>query len=89
LALRGTSPIPVARVVPASSARRTRRRPARGQTFSEVFSSIRLRDYAKIYAGSTFWWTIGGEGIARVAMPGKEMPRPVPVCGNVDQRVHG
>ena len=50
--------------------------PARGQSFSEVFNSIRVRDYAKIYAGSTFWWTIGGEGIAPVALSGKGMPDP-------------
>ncbi|HLK81367.1 MAG TPA: type VI secretion system-associated protein TagF [Xanthobacteraceae bacterium] len=50
--------------------------PARGQSFSDVFSSIRLRDYAKIYAGSTFWWTIGGEGIAPIALSGKGMPDP-------------
>lgn len=50
--------------------------PARGQSFSEVFSSIRARNYAKIYAGSTFWWTIGGEGIAPVALSGKGMPDP-------------
>ncbi len=51
-------------------------RPARGQSFSELFSSIRVRDYAKIYAGSTFWWTIGGEGITPVALSGKGMPDP-------------
>ena len=50
--------------------------PARGQNFSELFGSIRLRDHAKIYAGSTFWWTIGGEGIAPVALSGKGMPDP-------------
>jgi type VI secretion system protein ImpM len=50
--------------------------PARDQSFSEVFSSIRVRNYAKIYAGSTFWWTIGGEGIAPVALSGKGMPDP-------------
>jgi type VI secretion system protein ImpM len=50
--------------------------PARGESFCEVFSSIRVRDYAKIYAGSTFWWTIGGEGIAPVALSGKGMPDP-------------
>jgi type VI secretion system protein ImpM len=50
--------------------------PARGQSFSEVFSSIRVRDYAKIYSGSTFWWTIGGEGIAPIAFSGKGMPDP-------------
>ena len=50
--------------------------PVRGQSFSELFGSIRLRDHAKIYAGSTFWWTIGGEGIAPVALSGKGMPDP-------------
>jgi type VI secretion system protein ImpM len=50
--------------------------PVRGQSFSELFGSIRLRDHAKIYAGSTFWWTIGGEGIAPVALLGKGMPDP-------------
>jgi type VI secretion system protein ImpM len=50
--------------------------PARGQSFSEVFASIRMRDYARIYAGSTFWWTVGGEGIASVALSGKGMPDP-------------
>jgi type VI secretion system protein ImpM len=50
--------------------------PTRGQSFSEVFNSIRLRDHAKIYASSTFWWTVGGEGIAPVALSGKGMPDP-------------
>jgi type VI secretion system protein ImpM len=49
---------------------------AGGQSFSELFGSIRRRDYARIYAGSTFWWTIGGEGIAPVALSGKGMPDP-------------
>jgi type VI secretion system protein ImpM len=50
--------------------------PVRGQSFNELFGSIRVRDHAKIYAGSTFWWTIGGEGIAPVALSGKGMPDP-------------
>jgi len=49
---------------------------ARDRSFSELFGSIRVRDYAKIYAGSTFWWTIGGEGITPVALSGKGMPDP-------------
>jgi type VI secretion system protein ImpM len=49
---------------------------AGGQGFGELFSSIRVRDHARIYAGSTFWWTIGGEGIAPVALSGKGMPDP-------------
>ena len=50
--------------------------PARGHNFSELFGSIRVRDHARIYAGSTFWWTVGGEGIAPVALSGKGMPDP-------------
>src|SRR5215831_17724017 len=50
--------------------------PARGHSFSELFGSIRTRDHANIYAGSTFWWTVGGEGIAPVALSGKGMPDP-------------
>jgi type VI secretion system protein ImpM len=47
-----------------------------GESFSALFGSIRGRDYARIYAGSTFWWTIGGDGIAPVALSGKGMPDP-------------
>jgi type VI secretion system protein ImpM len=47
-----------------------------GESFSALFGSIRGRDHARIYAGSTFWWTIGGEGIAPVAFSGKGMPDP-------------
>jgi len=50
--------------------------PTHGQSFSELFGSIRVHDYAKIYAGSTFWWTIGGEGITPVALSGRGMPDP-------------
>jgi type VI secretion system protein ImpM len=50
--------------------------PADGQSFNELFGSIRRCDHARIYAGSTFWWTIGGEGIAPVALSGKGMPDP-------------
>jgi len=50
--------------------------PTQDRDFTEVFSSVRVRDHAKIYAGSTFWWTIGGEGIAPVALFDKGMPDP-------------
>lgn len=50
--------------------------PMRGRRFGELFESIRRRDHASIYAGSTFWWTIGGEGFGPVALPGKGMPDP-------------
>jgi type VI secretion system protein ImpM len=44
--------------------------------FADVFESMRHVDHARIYAASTFWWTIGGEGFARVALCGKRMPDP-------------
>lgn len=50
--------------------------PAYGRSFGELFTAIRVRDHASIYAGSTFWWTIGGEGIAPVALSDKGMPDP-------------
>src|SRR5215467_5803170 len=50
--------------------------PADGKNFSDIFNSIRVRDRARIYAGSTFWWTVGGEGIDPVALSGKGMLDP-------------
>jgi type VI secretion system protein ImpM len=45
-------------------------------TFADLFAAMRHVDYARIYAQSTFWWTIGGEGFAPVAFCGKRMPDP-------------
>jgi len=50
--------------------------PMRGRQFTELFESMRRRDHAGIYAGSTFWWTIGGEGFAPVALAGKGLLDP-------------
>jgi type VI secretion system protein ImpM len=47
-----------------------------GKAFSEVFRSIRSRAHHRIFAGSTFWWTIGGDGFPPVALCGKHMPNP-------------
>jgi type VI secretion system protein ImpM len=49
---------------------------AEGRNFSEVFRSIRLQTHHKIFSGSTFWWTIGGDGFPPVALSGKHMPDP-------------
>src|SRR5204862_3133827 len=35
--------------------------------FSELFESIREVDHGKIYASTTYWWTIGGDGFAPMA----------------------
>lgn len=44
--------------------------------FRDLFSSMRDVDHANMYAGMTFWWTIGGEGFDPVALCGKNMPDP-------------
>jgi type VI secretion system protein ImpM len=46
------------------------------QNFADLFGSIRNIDHAGIYAGSTFWWTIGGDGFAPAALYRKHMPDP-------------
>jgi type VI secretion system protein ImpM len=50
--------------------------PAGERGFADLFESMRHIDRARIYAASTFWWTIGGEGFAPVALCGKRMPDP-------------
>jgi type VI secretion system protein ImpM len=47
-----------------------------GRDFGEVFRSVRLQTHHKIFSGSTFWWTIGGDGFPPVALSGKHMPDP-------------
>jgi type VI secretion system protein ImpM len=49
--------------------------------FSEIFSSLRQADHDKIYAGSTFWWTVGGEDFAPMAFCVKRMPDPFLFAG--------
>ena len=44
--------------------------------FGETFMSIRARDHHEIYAGSTFWWTVGGDAFPPVALCRKRMPDP-------------
>jgi type VI secretion system protein ImpM len=54
----------------------TVRMPAEEHGFADLFAAMRRVDHARIYAASTFWWTIGGEGFAPVALCGKRMPDP-------------
>ena len=42
----------------------------------DVFASLRLADHASVYAGATFWWTVGGEGFQPLAMSARRMPGP-------------
>lgn len=42
----------------------------------ELFAALRLADHASVYAGATFWWTIGGQGYQPLAMSGRRMPAP-------------
>jgi len=50
--------------------------PAGGRGFADLFGSMRHVDHARIYAASTFWWTIGGDGFAPVALCGRHLPDP-------------
>jgi type VI secretion system protein ImpM len=50
--------------------------PTEGKDFGETFRSIRALDHHGIYAGSTFWWTIGGDGFPSMALYSKRMPDP-------------
>ncbi len=40
----------------------------------DVLASIRVADHSTAYAGSTFWWTAGGEGYEPVAISARGMP---------------
>jgi type VI secretion system protein ImpM len=50
--------------------------PAGERPFSDLFASMRVADHADVYAAATFWWTIGGEGFAPLAIGAKGMPDP-------------
>jgi type VI secretion system protein ImpM len=47
---------------------------AKQQPFGELFASLRTADHAAVYAAATFWWTIGGEDYAPIAISGSRMP---------------
>jgi type VI secretion system protein ImpM len=51
-------------------------RPAGERPFGDVFASLRQADHPRIYAAASFWWTIGGEDYAPVALSGSRMPDP-------------
>ena len=50
---------------------------AGGRPFTELFASLRVADQGRAYAGSTYWWTIGGEGFEPLALSGRHMPEPL------------
>jgi type VI secretion system protein ImpM len=45
-------------------------------TFADVFASAREAGHARAYAGSSFWWTAGGEGYPALALAQRRMPDP-------------
>jgi type VI secretion system protein ImpM len=49
--------------------------------FTEVFASLRQADCDNIYAGNTFWWTVGGEDFAPMAFSVRRMPDPFLFAG--------
>ena len=48
--------------------------PTTAAFFPMTLAAIRVEDYARAYAGSTFWWTTGGEGFDPLILAGKHMP---------------
>lgn len=46
------------------------------RSVADIFESIRKTDYDKIYASTTYWWTLGGEEFAPTALCNKRMPDP-------------
>jgi type VI secretion system protein ImpM len=44
--------------------------------FSAVFARLRIADFARLCAGSSFWWTIGGADLAPLAFSAARMPDP-------------
>jgi type VI secretion system protein ImpM len=51
-------------------------RPVSQRPIDEVFASLRTADHARVYASASFWWTIGGEGYAPIALNSARMPDP-------------
>jgi type VI secretion system protein ImpM len=49
--------------------------------FTDVFASLRHADYDNVYAGTTFWWTDGGEDFKPMALSVKRMPDPFLFAG--------
>ena len=46
------------------------------RSVADIFESIRKTDYDKIYASTTYWWTVGGGEFAATALCKKRMPDP-------------
>jgi type VI secretion system protein ImpM len=42
----------------------------------QAFATLRREDHASLYAETTFWWTIGGEGFQPLAVASTRMPPP-------------
>jgi type VI secretion system protein ImpM len=51
-----------------------------------ALAEIRVEDYARAYAGSTYWWTLGGEEFAPLVLSGKHMPSPYVFTGMLTGR---
>lgn len=47
-----------------------------GGSFPDAFARMRVAGHVNVYSSATFWWTIGGEGYAPLAVSGRRMPDP-------------
>jgi type VI secretion system protein ImpM len=46
------------------------------EPLAALFASLRTREHEQVYAAASFWWTIGGENFAPLALCGRGLPDP-------------
>jgi type VI secretion system protein ImpM len=50
---------------------------AERQSFAELFGALRARHPDTVYAGASFWWTVGGENFPPIALSSSGLPDPM------------
>ena len=57
-----------------------------GGDLAGALSGLRRQDHARLYASTTFWWTVGGEGFAPLAVMAHKLPDPYVFTGMLTGR---
>ena len=60
--------------------------PATVEPFAAAFAKARAAGYDRIYAATSCWWTVGGEGYERMALMALRMPDPFLYSGMLTGR---
>lgn len=56
---------------------------------TQAFAALRREDHGSLYADTTFWWTIGGEGFPPFAIASARMPQPHVFTGLLTGKFEG